>query len=127
TCTPQSKNQVAIKLGADASLVRRWYREKGYPNGVHAIEIAKILRLDIGSVLSYIAEDKAKTEHSKSHVAKHLPRLLPTLGLAFALAVGSLTFGYKDANASEVKSMNVFDDLYIMRSGNDVYARCAAQ
>ena len=97
TCEPKSKNQLAKLLKADRSLICRWYNGKGYPNGLQVVEIARTLKMREADVLCYIAEDKAKSKHSREHVAKHLPRLLPTVGFALACAVGMITTSYMQA------------------------------
>jgi len=62
-----------------------------------SVEIARALKMREADVLCYIAEDKAKSKHSREHVAEHLPRLLPEAGFALALAFGLVINGYMQA------------------------------
>jgi len=109
TCKPQSKNAIAIAIGADRGNIRSMYREERYPTPMQCIEISRILRIDLGAILSYIAEDKARTEEAKKRARTHAPRLHPALGLALATAAGLMLFSYQDAHASCLKNIQSID------------------
>lgn len=104
-CTPTSKNALAKAIGAERSNVRRMYRTEGYPNPLQAMEIAKLLHMDLKSVLGYIQEDKAKSAEAKERVRQHLPRILPALGLALTMTTGIHSRTSENA-ASDVPRFN---------------------
>lgn len=105
TSNPKSKNEVARRCGISESAIRGMYNEKRYPNGTQCIEIAKILRIDLGAILSYIAEDKARSTHTKAEARRHAPRLHPALGFALALVAGLIIIGSNEAHASAYKDI----------------------
>lgn len=82
TVPRQSKNALAEAIGVERSNLRRFYRGKGFPNGISQIEIARILNMDLKDVVAYIAEDKAKSDVAKKAVRAHIPRLLAAIPLA---------------------------------------------
>ena len=87
---PYSKNAVARAIHADEANIRRYYKGKGYPNGISQIEIAKILKMDVADVIAYIAEDKAKSTEAKAAARRHLPRVLAAIPLTIVGIVAAL-------------------------------------
>jgi hypothetical protein len=103
TTPNKSKGQTAMILGIERANLSRMYRGEGYPNGLHCAEIAKITGIPLQDVITYVAEDKAKSDATKQLVRQRLPRLLPTTGLALACIVGGqLLLGMERAQAGEL-------------------------
>lgn len=113
---PHSKNAVARAINADEANVRRYYKGKGFPNGLSQIQIAKILGIPLDDVIKYIAADKAKTEDGKKAAEALLPRILPTAGLTLACIVG----GFITSGKAYAREEATFNNSEIMRTTKEV-------
>lgn len=105
---PQSKNQVAKLCGIPRSSINGMYNGKRFPNQLQCIEISRLLRIDLGHVLSYIAEDKARSEETRAAARRRAPRLHTAAGFTVGLAAAAITFFHSNTAdaAQNVWSIN---------------------
>ncbi len=114
-CSPPTKYRLAKELGIKPGTVSRCYLHGGTLDNETAFKLAKMLRMDVGDVIAYMEEDRAKDDKKKEFWRRQLPRVLPSIaiGTGLLLGLGGTLFGgfhgVGNANSTEAKAHLTID------------------
>ena len=92
-CEPPTWYQLAKRTGIKQQTISRCIAQEKTLGDVNAYKLAKLLEMEVKDVMAYMAEDRAQDADTKTFWTHQLPRLVPSIAIAVATTLASVTGG----------------------------------
>lgn len=83
-CAPPTDYQLAKRLGISTSRLSNYRNRRSTPDNEVGFKIAKMLGIPTPEVIAYFEEDKTTDPKKLEFWRSQLPRVLPSIAIAFA-------------------------------------------